>query len=391
MFFIDTKLNELYRISDTTDVTLDVTLNSLEMMVGLKTIMKKSIWHLSILLLLLLCSCEQFSQKDYEIGQGYRLSLKNGQVVADVPWVVSIEKEPGSDFVILNFTDIQLGNDDYFLRSDEVFSIMDKSVEQIKPDLITFTGDIAYGCESSFYGICSHLDSYNIPWAPVFGNHEFENCGISTETQYRVIGNFKNCLFKDGPSKLLGSKGNYVVNIVEYDDSDFRVVKSLIMFNSGKNGIQDIQTEWYSDCVNSISPSKSAVFMHIPCDVFFEAGSAAYKHPRTTSLEESYTNSSAVWNAGYEDSFGVWQEGYSTRVGDSLKNKIFDSDSTDLAVAGHDHINNYCIRYNGVQFVFALKTGFGCYYDPKLCGATVITVNDSGESSVRHLYDSELN
>ncbi len=60
-----------------------------------------------------------------------------------------------------------------------VWRHMDQAVEVTKPDLIVLTGDNIYG-EMDDSGtvwdeLCTKMDSYEIPWLSVFGNHDNES------------------------------------------------------------------------------------------------------------------------------------------------------------------------------------------------------------------------
>jgi len=53
---------------------------------------------------------------------------------------------------------------------------------------------------------------------------------------------------------------------------------------------------------------------------------------------------------------------------------------------GHDHNNNWIIRHRGIRFVFSLKTGPGCYWEPELNGGTVIKITSNGIGDIYHEY-----
>ena len=322
----------------------------------------------------------------------YNLEMQDGVLVSDVPWVVNIEKQKDRDFVILNLTDIQLGTTAFFLDFKALSEKISAMVEECKPDMITFTGDMSYGCGTAIYGICSFLDSFGIPWAPVFGNHDHENSGMSPAVYANVLKNFSNCLFKDGPDNLTKCKGNYVVNLYEKGSgSSFSIVKSMIFMNSGTSGINEMQNLWYEDCLAGCGFSSSAVFMHIPIYGYRLAATAAFaKSYWLVGLEESYSGSSLVWKPGYENSFGVCHESIGPSRNDGLFDLILQNNSTDLVVCGHNHNNCACICYKGVKLVYGLKTGPGCYYEEGMDGGTVITVSHNGLVEVEHCFADSL-
>ena len=343
----------------------------------------------------LLCACTEKTLKAQYTPTSYTLSLEDNQVVSDVPWVVNLTKDPGEDFVILNLTDIQFSSTEYYLNFDHIRNMVTSLVETVQPDLITYLGDMSYGHWASNLGICSFIDSFGIPWAPVHGNHDMEDSGMSPDTLAEVFSSFANCVFKDGPSLLavdpdLGTeqKGNYVVNIIEKQDDAFKVVKSLVFFNSGTRGLSDYQIQWYQDCMDSVSPYgngdavSSAAFMHIPLYEYRLAANAAYK--KYASLEESYTPE--AWNTGYESSFGVRHEGIGYRDTKPGYAEILKSKGNDLVVCGHNHTNCFCIGYDGMTYLYCLKTGPGCYYEEGMEGGTQIKISDTGSTDVNHWF-----
>ena len=344
---------------------------------------------------LLLCCCSgNVPLKAQYNPTSYTLTLSGDEVESDVPWVVNLTKDPAEDFVILAITDIQLGGTDYRLNFDHIERMVTALVEKVNPDLIAITGDFSYGNWNTDFGICSFIDSFGIPWAPVYGNHDFEDSGMSPDTLAEVFECYSNCVFRDGPALLavdtdtnVEAHGNYVVNIIEKQADTFKVCKSLVFFNSRTVGITDYQMQWYQDCMDSVSAymdtRSSAVFMHIPIPEYRDAALVAYKN-HWASLKESYT--SEAWNTGYESSFGAWHEGIGYRETKSGYADILKTKGNDLLVCGHNHTNCFCIDYDGMKYVYVLKTGPGCYYEKGMEGGTEITVSSSGDVTVRNCF-----
>ena len=384
--------------------------------------------------------------KPWDAADEYSIQLTGDGFSSGLDYVMCIEKQPNKDFVVLNLTDVQLGdgeidfNAEFVRRADKTIQEL---VEKVKPDLITVTGDQGYGTEKSILYVGNLIDRYGIPWAPVFGNHDNQEDLLTTDQQSYLYENaFENCLFKCGPDNLATVEsgsiayGNYVVNVVERDQSDrkFHVVRSLIFINSRDNMdysedekyeeekkvndrgyamLTEKQIDWYKWAVKSVQPYgadgkvKSTIFLHIPIYAYNLAFDAAFKTDvdifdydeytaavRNTDAFEAYADKS-IWNEGYENSVGGRREEicsapYDDHVFDAVKD--FDDDpstdfiSTDLIVAGHDHINNFIIEYEGVTFAYGLKTGSGCYYNEDLSGGSVILVRDSGDSVIYHQF-----
>ena len=89
---------------------------------------------------------------------------------------VVLQKEPGKDFKILNLADIQY--DDLYDIGQKKYTeeTIRQLVKETQPDLITMTGDQVWAPfqKHSQKDLIRFMDSFGIPWAPVFGNHDGE-------------------------------------------------------------------------------------------------------------------------------------------------------------------------------------------------------------------------
>ena len=128
---------------------------------------------------------------------------------------VILKKEKDKDFVILNITDTHFA--DYDFRAFTAFDVEAKIkalVASVKPDLITVSGDIVC-TDSTVYAIKRITDlfeSFGIPWAPMFGNHDNEgNCDKNFLAD--IMMSAPNCIMKKGDPEI--GVGNYVINIAK--------------------------------------------------------------------------------------------------------------------------------------------------------------------------------
>ena len=156
-------------------------------------------------------------------------------------------------------------------------------VAQTNPDLIFITGDIVYGefddNGSSLEWFCSFMDSFKIPWAPVYGNHDNES-KRGVKWQNAMYENSEYCLFKTG--KVSGN-GNYTVGIVVGDELQ-RVMYMLdtngCAHSTDENvvkipGIYKDQMQYFADCKTKITASvgrevPAFVACHIPTTEFLD-------------------------------------------------------------------------------------------------------------------------
>ncbi len=169
-------------------------------------------------------------------------------------------KKQNKEFTVLNLTDTHM--DDALLNADCVFlrilnSTVESLVERVKPDLITITGDFAWGGHSKGQKyLVDKLDSFNIPWAPVLGNHDQDAGEEGIRTLESFFEASKYCIYEKGDPAL--GHGNYVVTVEE--EITGNPVEGLIFMDShrldtytDKKGnetavwarLWDNQIEWY--------------------------------------------------------------------------------------------------------------------------------------------------
>lgn len=95
----------------------------------------------------------------------------------------------------------------------------------------------------------------------------------------------------------------------------------------------------------------------------------------------------SCWNDGYTDSIGVQYEEVSSYCGeDGIFDLIKDGGIIKRVVCGHDHVNNWIIRYEDIDLIYSLKTGPGCYWRQNLSGGTTLTFGNNKTVKVRHEY-----
>lgn len=199
----------------------------------------------------------------------------------DLSAVQTVEKDR-NDFKILMFTDTQLWAD--LSKNKECYDQMDALVAQTDPDLIVLPGDnlSAMASRFSISNFIRHMDQYQIPWAPTFGNHDNEIPSNSLNWQADQYMESEYCLLQKGPSNLYGC-GNYVINITENGDP----VYSVFTLDNGRyleyddGATKEIymgyeQIAWYEWNVKGIAESvgrtvPSMVFSHFAQPEFREA------------------------------------------------------------------------------------------------------------------------
>ena len=317
---------------------------------------------------------------------------------------VTLTKQKDKDFTVLNLTDTQLSNgewaDDSKNRKILEYTITEL-VKKTNPDLITISGDLAWaGHDHAYDMLANFLDSFGLPWAPVWGNHDNQNGedyirGVAARYKQHPL-----CLYDDGPAEF--GNGNYVLEIAEenrpvcaliladtHDRAPFTKADGEVENAWGK--LRPCQVQWLEEVCTKLKAAgcaDAALIQHIPIHGYRPASAAAYKEGiDLKAMTVSDSLGSDCWNSGYEDSVGVQHEGVASYPADEgALDALKHGGIVRHIVAGHDHINNFIIRYEGIRMIYALKTGAGCYWDPSLNGGTVLKITEKGICDAYHVY-----
>ena len=355
--------------------------------------------------------------------------------IADTSNYVTLKKEANKDFVILNISDTHLSDYDYRLFTG-FLALRDvkRLVKEVQPDLITLSGDIV--CAASEYNsvkkLTETMNSFRIPWAPVFGNHDGEADNIDKDYLAEVMigggydpdgGNY--CLMSKGPNNLGDGEndrrvGNYVINIVEKGTG--KHCQSLIMMDTGRTQLTEMQVKWYRKNIQTLKTvygnnMKSTLIVHIPLAQYYYAYMEGYNE-KTKEWDETYASYGAYGDC-YEDvccnkvkfstlsemvrsdEYQAIREKYGNRFNTKeyeqyfLKNGvptdtgIFDAikelGSTENVLCGHDHLNCFYAPFEGVNLIYSLKNGMGSGYKVGRNGGTVLTLSGN-KVNVNHYY-----
>lgn len=260
-----------------------------------------------------------------------------------------------------------------YWRADKLeercFGFIRETVENTRPDLILIAGDITYG-EFDRNGeplkkFIAFMESFQIPWAPVLGNHETES-EMGADWQCAQFENAKYCLFKQ--RKLTGN-GNYSVGIKQGD----KLLRAFYMVDSNAGnpsarslanghskhgaGFGEDQIAWYTDGIRALkaeSPETKVAFtFHIAISAFEKAyAKYGYEKGNTAScpVDIDRVSNRADGDFGYIlHPFGCWDR-------DETVWKGLKALGVDCVCVGHDHEVCASVVYEGVRLQFGLKS-----------------------------------
>lgn len=241
---------------------------------------------------------------------------------------------------------------------------------------------------TSFSWFCKFMDSFKIPWAPVFGNHDNES-KKGVKWQCEQLENSKYCIFKRGS---VTGNGNYSVGIAIGDD----IIRVMYMIDSNncrasedpevvkEGGIYSDQLELIRTTYRNVKSAagKSVpgfIAFHIPTEDFITAEvQKGYKTPEHNfyTIGVDAPAKDGDFGFSYGNIAPVKTEG---NFIDLLKEC-----NIEAAFVGHHHKICTCIYYDGIKWAFGLKTG---QYDRHVAGnlgGTLVRLENS-EFEVRHI------
>lgn len=298
-------------------------------------------------------------------------------------------------------------------RQELAYDLMAEVVEASNPDLILVSGDNIYGR----YDDDGHLheefvefmESFNIPWAPILGNHDIETAkGVDWICD--LYEGAPNCLFKKhttSSNDTISGHGNYTIGIAQ-DGEMKRVIfnmdtngctnasdkskacpQTIYQTNNSYNtsygvyGLQKDQVAWFEDTAEKITGEyagvKLSLHIHVPMNKVYTAMNDAYKAKVGDPVARMYYAFNNITPAGKflapervightEGDFGILYTLYPASFtecwdtdktnGEGTQDQIYDrikAQGIDSMFLGHMHSNSVSIVYDGIRFQFGQK------------------------------------
>ncbi len=302
------------------------------------------------------------------------------------------------------------------------FKYITQVVNVYKPDLIIMTGDLVYGefddAGTSLIALIEYMDSLQIPWAPVFGNHDNES-KMGVDWQCDQLEYSEYCLFKQ---REICGNGNYTVGLKQggklvrvfymMDSNGCGAASGQSLINGHTEtsaGISSEQIDWFLDDAKKIKRQFPSVKLSLACHI----------QPAIFATALEYYNYSGQSSVPIDiDGFEGKREGDFGYIGSPLKNpwdtynvawEAIVEAKVDSVFVGHEHCNSSSVVFEGVRLAYGLKTGlydranyrtktgeiissYSWSVGEAIVGGTAITLSSEGEiSDTYHIYyDSSL-
>ena len=287
---------------------------------------------------------------------------------------------------------------------------VEKVVAKSKPDVILIAGDIIYtefdDNGTLWMDLIAYMDSLQIPWAPIFGNHDNESAK-GVEWQCEQLMNSTYCLFNQRHEGV-GGNGNYSIGLAR----NGQLEKAIYMLDSNgcgnvaksgntystlgydnagnmtqiraASGFYQTQIDWYGTTAKRVNAVAGKVIPSIQCyhigteEVLLAARAAAYQYGEENAalkygmendpeLDSYYTPCHDLFtNQDYSINYSVKPQtgdsGYKMGEFSDLHRangmlELMNEVGTTGVFLGHNHSINTSMTYGGVRWTYGLKTG----------------------------------
>lgn len=297
-----------------------------------------------------------------------------------------IINEENTSFKILQLTDIHLGGSNASYYSDiKALDAMYALIKYAKPDLIILTGDMIFSSilsrninnKGAAVALKIFMENVGIPWTIAFGNHDYEFYNTANHEEIKKIFSYdKNFLFSSYyyNNEILYS--NQKIELYNYDGSsnmNLLIMDSnqLIDVDSSKDAIN-----WYLNAIENQSVS-SLLFLHMPF----------YEYELAWNLFEEKNND-------VEYLFGEKRETICYENKSDLFNVIVNNKNTKGIFCGHDHLNDFSIKYKGIQLTYGKSIDYITYENiaqkNSQRGGTLIEIKKDSSFSVKSIPLSDV-
>lgn len=245
---------------------------------------------------------------------------------------------------------------------EKCFKYIKNAIERSNPDIIILTGDNVYGETDddglAYQALIDYLDSFGIPWATTYGNHDNESAtGVLGHNKMLI--NSKYCIFRPG---MVTGNSNY--NIALRQGGVIKCVLHMGDTNGTKvlredvgDGILSSNVDFDSVYVGYGIQSDAKELIKNNMDAIAAANGNTYV-PSLLFVHIQPENASA---SGIDSAF---MSEMNTR---NLKGVFH----------GHEHERSYSYTYSGTDIycAYGLKTGTYDSYVSSSLGGTLISVS----------------
>ncbi len=275
----------------------------------------------------------------------------------------SLDFNKNGEFKIVQFTDTHINQKDEAISL--VLNVINSVIDAEKPDLVVFTGDIVTenNPEKAYREIGELLESYNINWVVVLGNHDDEHNTKRVELA-NLLTQFPKCLNKVS-GDIFGTT-NFIIPVGEGKKQsllyfmDSNAYSTLEPKVNGYGWFDVSQIVWYKEQSKSFTkanknkPLTALAFFHIPLPEYNQVWNT------DSIVKIGEKNEDVCCPAINTGMFAAMVEG-----GDVMGTFV-----------GHDHVNDYIGVLYDIALAYGRCSGVQNAYGELPPGARVIVLKE---------------
>ena len=256
-----------------------------------------------------------------------------------------------SDFKIMQLTDLHFSLQTDFARTTKYIK---NNILTCSPDLMVLTGDTFMDAnESIVKNVLDFIDSFDIPFALTYGNHDFQG-----DYDYYFVSRYvetkKNAIFVDYEDDNIYGQTNYFIDLMDEGIVKYRLYiidSNSYHFNGLKYNydiIHEDQIKHLEDIYKTDGDAFGLAFYHIP---LYEASDALALYKKGEIVGQGEQNEKVSYGYKRTDAFNRMKN-----IG--IKAHFY----------GHDHVNNADVLYEGVTLSYGTKSTSEIYNNDDLVG-----------------------
>ena len=294
----------------------------------------------------------------------------------------------------------------------ETIAFLEAELDAAQPDLVVFLGDQIHGpslgasverTRKALDAILKPVAERGLKFAVIFGNHDDEG-GVSKAEQMAYYQSYPGCLAVAGPEGVTGV-GNY--NLPVWSADGTTALCNLWFFDSGTYApegqgkyawVQQDQLDWYLETCAALSednggtPLPAYVFQHIIVPEIYDALTEVPASEKKNGAVEGFSSHSGHWYTGQFRAGELGEHPCPPDVNGGEFDAWLQGGDIVAAFFGHDHLNDFELTYEGIDFVNTNSTGFYIYGDGLDHGARLVTIREEipGQYETKMLYYKDL-
>ena len=276
-----------------------------------------------------------------------------------------------STFKILQFTDLHLMK---LPTDDQTYDLMKSAIFDTNPDFIIITGDISMTQDNKqlLIDLREFLDSFNIYWSFVFGNHDHES-HLSLEEQANILMIGKYCLFEKG-NPLLKGCGNHYLQVVKNN----KIIALLGMLDSHNTRIDIVNNQeiWSYDYIDQSQIDEAIQIIETLKKENSHFSSLFFFHIPLVDYKTAIKNQEKTIEGSY------FEEVSCSKYDNLFFPQLLKTNTLKGVFVGHDHVCDFSFIKEGCLLAFGRCTGHYNYTMPSFQkGARIIELDSLGEVS----------